>query len=115
MEVAAASTSLPFASARTSAVTLHGDKPVCMDTNQAKIIELLQYVHLTAINEIERLNLRIAELESRDRQLAQPPARKPNRRASSAQPADRSESIRDRAVERVRLKISVAGRSRSSL
>ena len=35
-----------------------------MDSNQAKIIDLLREVHLIAINEIERLNLRIAELES---------------------------------------------------
>jgi len=36
-----------------------------MDPNQAKIIELLREVHLIAFKEIERLNLRIAELESR--------------------------------------------------
>ena len=34
----------------------------CMDNNQTKIIELLREVHLIAFKEIERLNLRIAEL-----------------------------------------------------
>jgi hypothetical protein len=34
-----------------------------MDTNQNKVIETLREVHL-AFNEFERLNLRIAELES---------------------------------------------------
>lgn len=48
-----------------------------MDPNQTKIIELLRKTHLTALNEIERVNLRIAELESRDRKNAQPSARKP--------------------------------------
>ena len=38
-----------------------------MDPNQTRIIELLREVHLIAIKEIERLNLRIAELESQDR------------------------------------------------
>ena len=36
-----------------------------MDTNQTRIVELLREVHLIAFKEIERLNLRIAELESR--------------------------------------------------
>src|SRR5437867_9817767 len=36
-----------------------------MDTNQARIIELLREVHLITFKEVERLNLRIAELESR--------------------------------------------------
>jgi hypothetical protein len=35
-----------------------------MDTNQNKVIETLREVHLLAFNEFERLNLRIAELES---------------------------------------------------
>ena len=39
-----------------------------MDTNQTRIVELLREVHLIAFKEIERLNLRIAELENRDRQ-----------------------------------------------
>lgn len=48
-----------------------------MDANRTKIIELLREAHLTAINEIERLNLRIAELEGRDRKPVQLPASKP--------------------------------------
>ena len=39
-----------------------------MDTNQTRVIELLREVHLIAFKEIERLNLRIAELESQGRQ-----------------------------------------------
>jgi hypothetical protein len=38
-----------------------------MDTNQTRVIELLREVHLIAVKEIERLNLRIAELESQSR------------------------------------------------
>lgn len=34
-----------------------------MHATQTKIIELLREVHLLAINEVERLNLRVAELE----------------------------------------------------
>ena len=45
-----------------------------MDTNQAKIVELLREVHLIALKEIERLNLRIVELESHVCQPAQVPA-----------------------------------------
>jgi hypothetical protein len=39
-----------------------------METNQAKVIELLREVHLIAFKEIERLNLRITELEDQSRQ-----------------------------------------------
>jgi predicted DNA-binding transcriptional regulator AlpA len=39
-----------------------------MNTNQARMIELLREVHLIAFKEIERLNMRIAELESQNRQ-----------------------------------------------
>ena len=35
-----------------------------MDANQSRIIELLREVHLLAFKEIERLNLRIAELQN---------------------------------------------------
>lgn len=35
-----------------------------MDPTQAKIIELLREIHVLAFKEIERLNLRIAELEN---------------------------------------------------
>ena len=37
-----------------------------MDNNQARVIELLREVHLIAFKEIERLNLRIAELENQN-------------------------------------------------
>jgi hypothetical protein len=40
--------------------------------SSSRIIELLREVHLIAFKEIERLNLRIAELEGRDRQPIQP-------------------------------------------
>jgi predicted DNA-binding transcriptional regulator AlpA len=39
-----------------------------MDPTQTKIIELLREVHLLAIKEVERLNLRISELENEHRQ-----------------------------------------------
>ena len=39
-----------------------------MDNNQARIIELLREVHLLAFKEVERLNLRITELEHQNRQ-----------------------------------------------
>src|SRR5450759_386243 len=42
----------------------------CMDPTQAKIIELLCEVHLLAIKEVERLNLRVAALENQHRQQA---------------------------------------------
>jgi len=47
-----------------------------MDTNQAKIIELLREVHLIAIKEIERLDMKIAELENENRQRAETPVAK---------------------------------------
>jgi len=34
-----------------------------IDTNQTRVIERLREVHLIALKEIERLNLRISELE----------------------------------------------------
>jgi hypothetical protein len=49
-----------------------------MDSTQTKIIELLREVHPIAFKEMERLTLRIAELESRDR----PPIEKPSRQPS---------------------------------
>jgi predicted DNA-binding transcriptional regulator AlpA len=48
-----------------------------MDTNQTRIVELLREVHLIAFKEIERLNLRIAELENRDRQQIEKEVIKP--------------------------------------
>jgi predicted DNA-binding transcriptional regulator AlpA len=41
---------------------------VGMDPNQTGIIELLREVHLIAFKEMERLNLRIMELENQNRQ-----------------------------------------------
>ena len=43
-----------------------------MDPNQTRIIERLREVHLIAFKEIERLNLRIAELESLSRRQPEP-------------------------------------------
>jgi hypothetical protein len=42
-----------------------------MDPTQAKIIELLREVHLIAFKEIERLNMRIVELENQNRHAAE--------------------------------------------
>jgi hypothetical protein len=39
-----------------------------MDTNQARITELLREVHLMAFKEMERLNLRIKDLEDHNGQ-----------------------------------------------
>ena len=44
-----------------------------MDSNQTRIIELLREVHLIAIKEIKRLNMRITELENQIRQLNEKP------------------------------------------
>jgi excisionase family DNA binding protein len=48
-----------------------------MDSNQTRIIELLREVHLIAFKEIERLNMRIVELESQHRQPVERPIAKP--------------------------------------
>jgi predicted DNA-binding transcriptional regulator AlpA len=48
-----------------------------MDATQAKIIELLREVHALALKEIERLNLRIVELENQNRRPAELPILKP--------------------------------------
>ena len=48
-----------------------------MDNNQTKIIELLREVHLIAFKEIERLNLRIAELATQDRSPIMKPSGNP--------------------------------------
>jgi len=45
-----------------------------MDIHQSKVIELLRELHLIAFKEIERLNLRVAELEIHVCQPAQAPA-----------------------------------------
>jgi hypothetical protein len=48
-----------------------------MDQTQTRIIELLREVHLLAIKEIERLNLRITELENDHRQRIRTPIPRP--------------------------------------
>ena len=92
----------------------HGDEPYTvaptailfgMDPNQTKIIELLREVHLIAFKEIERLNLRIAELEIQGRQpiekpvitppIIKPPAVNP---AAVNQPSAPEQSIMAGAV-----------------
>jgi excisionase family DNA binding protein len=60
-----------------------------MDPNQTKIIELLREVHLIAVKEIDRLNLRIAELESTSRR--QPEAVVTERPAKPPFPSKSSE------------------------
>ena len=49
----------------------------CMDQTQTRIIELLREVHLLAIKEVERLNLRISELENEHRQPTRMPMPRP--------------------------------------
>ena len=48
-----------------------------MDPTQTKIIELLREVHLIAFKEIERLNMRIVELENQHRHPTEKPIPKP--------------------------------------
>jgi predicted DNA-binding transcriptional regulator AlpA len=55
-----------------------------MDANQTKIIELLREVHLIAFKEIERLNMRIVELENQNRHAAERPLPKPAAKESPA-------------------------------
>lgn len=47
-----------------------------MDPNQAKIVELLREVHAITVKEIERLNLRIAELENQNRHVVEMPTKR---------------------------------------
>jgi|SRR5579864_5175515 len=48
-----------------------------MDQDQARIIELLREVHLIVFKEMERLNLRIIELENQNRPQIEKPIVKP--------------------------------------
>ena len=57
-----------------------------MDNNQARVIELLREVHLIAFKEIERLNLRIVELENQSRQPTDRPNVKPTVEAATTRP-----------------------------
>ena len=54
-----------------------------MNLTQSQIIELLREVHLLAIKEVERLNMRVAELEA---QLGQPKMTTPTQPPPSTQP-----------------------------
>lgn len=81
-----------------------------MDSNQEKIVALLREVHLIAIKEIERLNLRIAELEAHACQPAPSPARTTVDEQPAANPAPRKAEtglLNEREVASY-LKISVA-------
>lgn len=78
----------------------------CMDSTQTKITELLREVHLLAIKEVERLNLRILELENEHRQ----PTRNAVVERTQAQPSIQADEklMNDTQVAKY-LNISVAG------
>lgn len=78
----------------------------CMDSNQARIIELLREVHLIAFKEIERLNLRIVELENQDRQPVERPIIQPTVNPATPHPP-KSEIMNERQVAEY-LNMSVA-------
>ena len=68
----------------------------CLDLTQTKIIELLREVHLIAFKEIERLNMRIVELENQNRQFLEKPISKPAAKESPAvHPAPMKPSLPD--------------------
>ena len=81
-------------------------KCVGMDSNQARIIELLREVHLIAFKEMERLNLRIAELENQNRQQLETinkpavrlPAVDPTRTSTSSLSKQPAEMLNDMQV-----------------
>lgn len=75
-----------------------------MDANQSRVIELLREVHLLAFKEIERLNLRIAELESQSRHQPAPITTATTTPQSNSKP---SEMMTDRDVAAA-LKMSIA-------
>jgi len=70
-----------------------------MDNNQSKIIELLREVHLIAFKEMERLNLRIVELENQNQPVERPSAKpKPKIEPAVARPhspSNRPEMLND--------------------
>jgi len=68
-----------------------------VDQNQAKIIELLREVHLLAFKEIERLNMRIVELENQ-RQPARTPIAKPEVNLAPPSLAKPTEMMSERQV-----------------
>lgn len=55
-----------------------------MDAIQTKIIEFLREVHLIAFKEIERLNMRIVELDNQNRQALEKSTAKPAAKESPA-------------------------------
>jgi excisionase family DNA binding protein len=69
-----------------------------MDTNQTRIIELLREVHLIAFKEIERLNLRVAELESTDRRQLQLRDQNPTTPRPSTSTLTKTEVMTDKQV-----------------
>lgn len=60
-----------------------------MDNNQTRVIELLREAHLIAFKEIERLNLRIVEMEHQNRQ----PTERPPVDSVGIPPTDTSPSL----------------------
>lgn len=81
-----------------------------MDSNQTRIIELLREVHLIAFKEIERLNMRIAELENQYRQPFEKPIVEPPVNPATANPPalpTQPEMLNEHQVAE-HLKISVA-------
>jgi predicted DNA-binding transcriptional regulator AlpA len=70
----------------------------CMDTNQAKVIELLREVHLLAFKEIERLILRIAELENQPRQFLETPIIKRSQAPASSKNQPEAEVLNEKQV-----------------
>ena len=70
----------------------------CMDQTQTRIIELLREVHLLAFKEIERLNLRISELENEHRQPTRTPITKPSVSPAPPSLAKPPEMLNERQV-----------------
>jgi predicted DNA-binding transcriptional regulator AlpA len=69
-----------------------------MDATQTKIIELLREVHLLAIMEVERLNLRISELENEHRQPTRAPIPTPAFKPSTPSFVKPTEMLNERQV-----------------
>jgi excisionase family DNA binding protein len=80
-----------------------------MDHSQVKVVELLREVHLIAIKEIDRLNLRIAELENQDSRKIQPPVEKQTTGSqSTGSHTTQNEIVNERELAAY-LNISVSG------
>jgi predicted DNA-binding transcriptional regulator AlpA len=78
-----------------------------MDNNQARIIELLREVHLIAFKEIERLNMRIVELENQHPQPVEKPIVKPAANPAPPSLTKPTEMLNERQVAEY-LNMSVA-------